>query len=68
MDTINNMGRKDAIYAKLTWAQQEGQEQSQRRPRNSSSRIHRGGHGHTAVLGDVSLCLPFSHLGNDKEE
>lgn len=65
---INNMRRKDAIYGKLTWAQQQGQEQSQRRPRNSSSRIHRGSHRHTAVFRDLSLCLPFSHLGNKKEE
>jgi len=61
---INNMRRKDAIYAKLTWAQQQGQEQSQGWPRNNSSRIHGGGHRHTAVFRDVSLFLPFSHLGN----
>lgn len=50
------------------WAQQQGQQQCQRRPRNSSSRIYRGGHRQTAVFGYVSLCLPFSHLGNEKEE
>lgn len=61
---ISNIGRKDAISAKLMWAQPQGQEQSQGWPRNSSSRIYWGGHRHTAVFGDVSLCLPFSHLGN----
>lgn len=61
-NNINNMGRKDSIYATLMWAQQQGQEQSQRRPGSSSSRIYRGGHRHTALFGAVSLLLPFSHL------
>lgn len=63
----NNMGKKDSIYATLMWAQQQEQEQSQRRPGSRSSRIHGGGHRHTALFGDVLLCLPFSHLGNKKE-
>lgn len=62
------MWRKDAIYAKLMRAQQQRQEQNQRWPRNSSSRIYRGGHRHAAVLRDVSLRLPFIHLGNEMEE
>lgn len=66
-NNINNMGRKYSIYATLMWGQQQGQEQSQRRPGSSSSRIYRGGHRHTALFGAVSLCLPFSHLGNKKE-
>lgn len=66
-NNINYMGRKYSICAALMWAQQQGQEQSQRRPGSSSSRIYRGGHRHTALFGAVSLCLPFSHLGNKKE-
>lgn len=66
-NNINNMGRKDSIYTTLMWGQQQGQEQSQRRPGSSSSRKYRGGHRHIALFGAVSLCLPFSHLGNKKE-
>lgn len=67
-DKINNMGRKDVTYAKLKWAQQQGKEQRQRWPRNSSSRIYRGGHRQNAVFRGVLLRLHFSHLRNEKEE